>query len=143
MGPGTPPLAPHLNLPFQSLSAYCSSLAHKTNHSFLPNGQFVVYDHPKFGLIPCISTIADIEEGEEVGQAAQEKRLSFVSSQILVGYGYDLDESPDWYKVAWEESEYPPGPGPCSSRAGVYGQEGVDYKDWLECTVRKPICGRG
>ena len=29
-------------------------------------GQFVVFDHPKFGLIPCISTIADIEEGEEV-----------------------------------------------------------------------------
>ena len=25
-----------------------------------------MFDHPKFGLIPCISTIADIEEGEEV-----------------------------------------------------------------------------
>ena len=62
----SPPPAPHLYSHFQSLSAYCSSLAHKTNHSFLPNGQFVVYDHPKFGLIPCISTIADIEEGEEV-----------------------------------------------------------------------------
>ena len=79
---------------FQSSAAYHASLAHKTNHSFLPNGlfkyfdryalstqrlfpwrfilltvpsgQFVVFDHPKFGLIPCISTIADIEEGEEV-----------------------------------------------------------------------------
>merc|ERR1719449_552069 len=50
----------------QSSSAYQASLAHKTNHSFLPNGQFVVFDHPKFGLIPCISTIADIEDGEEV-----------------------------------------------------------------------------
>merc|ERR1719350_467177 len=48
----------------QSSAAYHASLAHKTNHSFLPNGQFVVFDHPKFGLIPCISTIADIEEGE-------------------------------------------------------------------------------
>ena len=33
---------------------------------FFLSGQFVVFDHPKFGLIPCISTIADIEEGEEV-----------------------------------------------------------------------------
>lgn len=93
----------------QSSAAYHASLAHKTNHSFLPNGQFVVFDHPKFGLIPCISTIADIEEGEE----------------ILVGYGYDLDESPEWYKVAWKNS--------------IFGQEGIEYKDWLECTVRKPI----
>ena len=51
---------------FQSSSAYCATLAHKTNHSFLPNTQFLVFDHPKFGLIPCISTIADINKGEEV-----------------------------------------------------------------------------
>jgi len=95
----------------QSITAYYGSLAHKTNHSFFPNGQFVVYDHPKFGLIPCISTIADIEEGEE----------------ILVGYGYDLDESPDWYKDAWKNSEF--------------GQQGINYKDWLECSVSKPISG--
>ena len=50
----------------QSPTAYCGSLAHKTNHSFIPNGQFVVFDHPKFGLIPCIATIADIQHGEEV-----------------------------------------------------------------------------
>ena len=87
---------------FQSSAAYHASLAHKTNHSFLPNGvlkyfdryalstqrlfhlrfillnvpsgQFVVFDHPKFGLIPCISTIADIEEGEEV-------KTNFIANQ--------------------------------------------------------------
>ena len=32
-----------------STAAYCASLAHKANHSFDPNCQFVVFDHPKFG----------------------------------------------------------------------------------------------
>ena len=50
----------------QSLTEYCGSLAHKTNHSFHTNAQFVVFDHPKFGLIPCIATIVDIQQGEEV-----------------------------------------------------------------------------
>ena len=52
----------------QKTSGYCGSLAHKCNHSFYPNAQFVVFDHPKFGLIPCVSTIADISKGEEVRQ---------------------------------------------------------------------------
>ena len=51
---------------FRSLDTYCASLAHKTNHSFLPNSQFLVFDHPKYGLIPCISAISDIAKGEEV-----------------------------------------------------------------------------
>ena len=50
----------------QDIRGYCGSLAHKCNHSFTPNGQFVVFDHPKFGLIPCVSTIADIGQDEEV-----------------------------------------------------------------------------
>merc|ERR1719445_559655 len=93
----------------QDTSTYRGSLAHKTNHSFLPNAQFVVYDHPKFGLIPCICTTTDIPAGQE----------------ILVGYGYDLEESPDWYKNAWKESPF--------------GKEGISYSDWLECKVGKPI----
>jgi len=93
----------------QDIRGYCGSLAHKCNHSFSPNGQFVVFDHPKFGLIPCVSTIADIGQGEE----------------ITVGYGYDIEMAPEWYKDAWENSEY--------------GQDGVDYKDWLNCTVKHPL----
>ena len=50
----------------QSSDAYCASLAHKTNHSFQPNAQFTVFNHPKFGVIPCVATIVDIEQGEEV-----------------------------------------------------------------------------
>jgi len=74
----------------QCSSAYCATLAHKTNHSFLPNTQFLVFDHPKFGLIPCISTIADINKGEE----------------ILVAYGYEWSEAPEWYKLAWSKSKF-------------------------------------
>ena len=50
----------------QSSEAYCASLAHKTNHSFQPNAQFTVFDHPKFGVIPCVATIVDVQQGEEV-----------------------------------------------------------------------------
>ena len=50
----------------QSTTQYRGSLAHKCNHSFTPNAQFVVFDHPKFGLIPSVSSTADISEGEEV-----------------------------------------------------------------------------
>ena len=50
----------------QSEDRYCATLAHKTNHSFQPNAQFVVFDHPKFGLIPSVSTTSDVRQGEEV-----------------------------------------------------------------------------
>ena len=45
---------------------YCASLAHKTNHSFMPNAEFVVFDHPRFGLVPCILSTQDIDEGQEI-----------------------------------------------------------------------------
>jgi hypothetical protein len=50
----------------QDSKQYCASLAHKCNHSFLPNSEFVVFDHPKFGLIPCLLSIADIPKDQEV-----------------------------------------------------------------------------
>jgi len=93
----------------QATKSYCCTLAHKCNHSFLPNSEFVVYDHPKFGVIPCIITIADIFKGEEV----------------FVGYGYDLEDSPDWYQQAWKDS--------------IFALEGVSYKDWMECNVKRPL----
>ena len=51
-------------------------MAHKTNHSFLPNSQFVVFDHPKFGLIPCLASIADIQQGDEV--SSKYTRMNFL-----------------------------------------------------------------
>lgn len=61
-------------------SNYCASLAHKVNHSFMPNAEFVIFDHPRFGLVPGILSTLDIKEGEE----------------IYVHYGYELDHCPDW-----------------------------------------------
>ncbi len=52
----------------------------QVNHSFLPNAEFVSFDHPRFGLVPCVTSSHDIEAGEEV----------------FVHYGYDLNNCPDW-----------------------------------------------
>ena len=70
---------------FRSLESYSASLAHKTNHSFIPNCEFNEFHHPRFGLVPCIQAIHDIAAGEE----------------IFVWYGYDLDYCPEWYMEAW------------------------------------------
>ena len=32
-------------------SQYCATLAHKANHSFQPNVEWTLYEHPRFGLI--------------------------------------------------------------------------------------------
>ncbi|XP_023325683.1 histone-lysine N-methyltransferase SETD7 isoform X2 [Eurytemora carolleeae] len=93
----------------QDVKRYCGTLAHKCNHSFLPNAEFVVFDHPKFGLIPCITSTTDIYAGEE----------------ILVGYGYDLNDSPDWYTQAWHNS--------------IFAAQGVSYQDWMDCNVKRPF----
>ena len=57
-------------------------MAHKTNHSFVPNAELVTFDHPRFGVIPCVTATHDIEAGEE----------------IFVHYGYHLNNCPDWYE---------------------------------------------
>jgi len=76
---------------FISSANYCASLAHKTNHSFLPNAEFVAFDHPRFGLVPCLLSTHDIEKDEE----------------IFVHYGYELSDSPEWYEAAWSSGNYP------------------------------------
>ncbi|XP_023348390.1 histone-lysine N-methyltransferase SETD7, partial [Eurytemora carolleeae] len=71
-----------------SMKNYCASLAHKTNHSFLPNCEFSEIFHPRWGFTPCLVTRQDVARDEE----------------LLVMYGYDLDYCPEWYKDAWENS---------------------------------------
>ena len=72
----------------QTTAGYCGSLAHKCNHSFSPNAQFVVFDHPKFGLIPCVSTIADVAQGEEVqlSSAVASGIISFLVTLLLADH---------------------------------------------------------
>ena len=75
---------------FRSLTNYCASLAHKTNHSFIPNCEFGEFHHPRFGLVPCLQAIHSIAAGEE----------------IFVWYGYELDYCPAWYMDAWARGQY-------------------------------------
>ena len=71
-------------------TGYIASLAHKTNHSFDPNSQFLVFDHPRWGLVPCIASTRNIDACEE----------------IFVRYGYDLDLCPEWYLEEWKKGSY-------------------------------------
>ena len=82
-----------LDIPHEYIntSNYCASLAHKTNHSFLPSAEFEVFDHPRFGPVPCLMATADIQAGEE----------------IFVHYCYELDKCPSWYAEAWKFQNYP------------------------------------
>jgi len=81
-----------VNIPpeYHQLSSYCASLAHKTNHSFVPNCEFGEFFHPRWGLVPCIVAKHAMSAGEEA----------------FVWYGYDLDFCPDWYLDAWEQQAF-------------------------------------
>ena len=77
------------------------------SHQFL--SEFVVFDHPRFGVIPCIASIHSIAAGEEIFVRCRTKlwnELSKVSFKIYFPrYGYDLDYCPDWYLQAWESGK--------------------------------------
>lgn len=81
-----------VNIPskYHQLSSYCASLAHKTNHSFVPNCEFGEFWHPRWGLVPCIVSKHHMAAGEEA----------------FVWYGYDLDYCPAWYLDAWEKQAF-------------------------------------
>ena len=69
--------------------AYNASLAHKTNHSFIPNAELCTFDHPRFGVIPCVTATHEIKAGEE----------------IFIHYGYYLNNCPDWYEQVENQKE--------------------------------------
>ena len=66
-------------------SQYCATLAHKANHSFKPNVEWTLYEHPRFGLIRGLTTVVPVKQGEE----------------ILVNYQMHLAKSPEWYRQVW------------------------------------------
>jgi len=70
---------------FQSTNQYCATLAHKANHSFMPNCEWTLFESPRFGLIRSLTAQKPIEVGEE----------------ILVNYQMTIAKSPDWYRVVW------------------------------------------
>ena len=76
-----------LDIPHECLSTsvYKATLAHKANHSFVPNATFDLMEHPRFGLIRALSSTVDIAKDEE----------------ILVNYNLGLAKGPAWYKLLW------------------------------------------
>ena len=72
--------------PRTSLDRYRASLAHKANHSFVPNCKYVAMAHPRFGRIPCLKTLKPVARGQE----------------LFAHYKYDMALAPTWYQIAWE-----------------------------------------
>ena len=61
-------VADHMDLPpkYHSSEQYTATLAHKLNHSFVPNCRWSNMEHPCYGLVPAILTLEPIKEGEEL-----------------------------------------------------------------------------
>ena len=80
--------SPYIDIPSECVdsSVYVASLAHKANHSFTPNCQYVAVDHPRFGRIPALKTLRHVEKGEE----------------LFSHYKYDMALAPNWYTEAYE-----------------------------------------
>lgn len=74
---------------YQSTEHYTSTLAHKTNHSFKPNCDWVHAQHPCYGKIPAVCTQENVKQGEE----------------ISIHYHYELDVAPQWYVDFWMITE--------------------------------------
>ena len=74
-----------VNFQYQKSSDYTATLAHKINHSFDPNSEFVSAQHPCYGRIPAVRTIRRVAKGEE----------------LLAHYGMDMETAFDWYQEAW------------------------------------------
>ena len=61
-----------------------------------------------------------------------------------MGYGYDIKLAPDWYKKDWENSKTNNDPFiweifDIFYISGIFGKQGVEYQDWLDCTIKHPL----
>lgn len=70
---------------YHKINQYCATLAHKANHTFTPNSEWTLYEHPRFGLIRSLTARTAIKKDEE----------------ILVNYQMCLAKSPEWYRCVW------------------------------------------
>ena len=71
-----------LDIPPKLLASYTSTRGHKACHSFAPNCEYTWAVHPRFGRIRAITTIRQMEAGEEV----------------YTDYRYSINKAPLWYK---------------------------------------------
>ena len=71
------------------VTKYNATLAHKVNHSFEPNGEFVLFSaHPVLGTIMAVTAINDMD----------------ADTEVLVNYGYNYTAEPDqpeWFQHLW------------------------------------------
>ena len=71
------------------VSKYNATLAHKVNHSFEPNAEFVLFSaHPVLGTIMAVTAINDMD----------------AATEVLVNYGYNYTAEPDqplWFQQLW------------------------------------------
>jgi histone-lysine N-methyltransferase SETD7 len=70
---------------FENVEIYSATLGHKTNHSFDPNCEWIIVEHPRFGLIRGLRSQKDIQKDEE----------------LLINYTMNLGDAPEWYRVVW------------------------------------------
>ena len=68
-----------------SMKNYCATLGHKANHSNLPNAEWTIVEHPRFGLIRGLSATVAIRKDDE----------------ILINYQMNLADAPEWYRLVW------------------------------------------
>ena len=61
---------------------FSATTAHKCNHSFDPNAKFILGFHPRFGQVPSVQTLREVQANEE----------------ITVSYDYALEKAPPWYQ---------------------------------------------
>jgi len=73
------------------VTKYNATLAHKVNHSFEPNSEFVLFSaHPVLGTIMAVTALVDLEAGQEV--------------TVNYGYNYTAEaDQPEWFKQLWIE----------------------------------------
>ena len=57
----------------------------KINHTFDPNSEWILFEHPRFGLIRGVKATRDLLQDEE----------------ILINYQMNLAGSPEWYRILW------------------------------------------
>ena len=60
-------------------------LQKKINHAFAPNAKWILFEHPRFGLICGVKAEQDLLQDEE----------------ILVNYQMNLAGSSEWYRILW------------------------------------------
>ena len=70
----------------QNQPAIFSFWSQQASHSFRPNCELDLFEHPRFGLVLCLAALRDVRRGEEL-------QLHYGRDG---GVGFDLARAPRW-----------------------------------------------